>query len=109
MINCKLKVGDNVIINTGSHKGYIGQVMKILKKKQRVLIKGINIFKKHIKPDKKNNSKGQMIFKEFPIHISNVSILDTKKRKHSRIQITQEQNQKNKFSSKSGDVIDNKI
>ncbi|WP_185877719.1 50S ribosomal protein L24 [Blattabacterium cuenoti] len=67
----KLKKGDKVIIIYGNHKGKSGVIKKILSKKNKSIIDGINIIKKHIKPGIKN-PKGKILEKEAPIHMSNL-------------------------------------
>ena len=67
----KIKVGDKVRVITGTNKGKEGKVSKVLRDENRVLVEGINIVKKHIKPGKTNETGG--IFDiEAPIHVSNV-------------------------------------
>ncbi|WGH26306.1 MAG: 50S ribosomal protein L24 [Candidatus Bostrichicola ureolyticus] len=65
----KIKVGDKVIILSGNYKNRKGIIMKILKKKNKVIVSGINLIKKHIKKDGILNI-------EAPIHISNISLID---------------------------------
>ncbi len=71
----KIKVGDNVKVIAGSSKGSEGKVVSIIKKRERVVIEGLNLVKKHIKPNSKN-PQGGIEEKESPIHISNVALLD---------------------------------
>ena len=81
-IKTKLKKGDNVIVVSGKDKGKSGSILSIFPTKNKAIVKGINIVKKHQKPDKK--SGGGIIEKELPVHISNlsfISIKDGKKQK----------------------------
>ena len=71
----KIKVGDYVKVIAGSSKGLEGKVASIIKKRERLIIEGLNMVKKHIKPNSKN-PQGGIEEKESPIHISNVSLLD---------------------------------
>jgi large subunit ribosomal protein L24 len=71
----KVKVGDRVKILTGKDKGKEGIVIKTLKKKDRVVVEGINIVKKHMKPSRMNET-GQILEVENPIHVSNVKVID---------------------------------
>lgn len=64
--------GDTVMITAGSHKGKTGEVMRVIPKKEQVIIKGINLRTKHLKPTRLN-PQGGIITKEAPIHVSNVS------------------------------------
>ena len=74
----KVKVGDNVKILAGKDKGKEGKVLRTLKKKDKVVVEGINIIKKHSKPNNQNDQGG--IFDiEAPIHVSNVKVVEAKK------------------------------
>ena len=70
----KIKVGDNVKVIAGSSKGSEGKVVSIIKKSEKVVIEGLNLVKKHIKPNSKN-PQGGIEEKESPIHISNISLV----------------------------------
>ena len=76
----KIKVGDNVRVITGSNKGKEGKVLKVLRNENRVLVDGVNVVKKHIKPNRANETGG-ILEVEAPIHISNVKLVtkETKK------------------------------
>ncbi len=76
----KIKVGDNVRVITGSNKGKEGKVLQILRKENKVVIDGINIVKKHVKPNRQNETGG-ILEVEAPIHISNVKVVDKKAEK----------------------------
>lgn len=67
-----VKKGDTVVITAGAHKGKIGEIMRVIPDKDRVVIKGINLRTKHLKPTR-ISPQGGIITKEAPIHISNVS------------------------------------
>ena len=76
----KIKVGDNVRVITGSNKGKEGKVLKVLRNENRVLVDGVNVIKKHVKPNRTNETGG-ILEVEAPIHLSNVKVLgkETKK------------------------------
>ena len=67
----KIKVGDEVLVIAGSSKGKNGRVIKTLRKENKVVIEGINMVKKHVKP-RNQNDKGGIFDIESPIHVSNV-------------------------------------
>ena len=75
----KIKVGDKVRVITGSNKGKEGKVSKVLRSESRVIVEGVNIVKKHVKPNRTNETGG-ILETEAPIHISNVFVL-SKERK----------------------------
>jgi large subunit ribosomal protein L24 len=66
-----IKKGDTVQVISGDHKGSTGEVMRMLVDKDRVLIKGVNLVFKHVKPSRKNPQGGRIRI-EKPIHVSNV-------------------------------------
>ena len=69
----KIKKGDTVRVITGNDKGRTGEVLKVLPKKGKVIVKGCKLAKKAIKPDQEKNPEGGFIQKEMPIDISNVA------------------------------------
>ncbi len=73
----KIKVGDNVKVIAGKDKGKTGNVIKTLKKTDKVVVDGINIVKKHQKPSN-GNETGGIIEMPAPIHVSNVKKTDNK-------------------------------
>lgn len=75
----KVKVGDNVKVLTGKDKGKEGKVLFTLRKKDRVVVEGVNIVKKHMKPSRMNETGG-IVEVEHPIHVSNVKVLTTDKK-----------------------------
>ncbi len=73
----KIKVGDNVKVIAGKDRGKTGKIIKTLRKKDRVIVEGINIVKKHQKPTQANENGG-IIEMEASIHVSNVKKIDNK-------------------------------
>lgn len=71
----KIKVGDNVKVIAGSDKGKTGKVLKTLKKEDRVIVEGVKVVKKHIKP-RRYGETGQIVEVEAPIHVSNVKKIE---------------------------------
>lgn len=71
----KIKRDDTVIVITGKNKGKKGKVLKVLAD-QKVLVEGINIVKKHVKPNPNKNEKGGITEREAPIHCSNVALVN---------------------------------
>ena len=75
----KVKVGDKVKVLAGKDKGKEGIVLVTLKKKDRVVVEGINIVKKHLKPGRTNETGG-ILETENPIHVSNVKVVTEEKK-----------------------------
>ena len=79
----KVKVGDNVKVLTGKDKGKEGKVLYTLRKKDRVVVEGVNIVKKHMKPSRMNETGG-ILEVENPIHVSNVKVLTAQENKKTK-------------------------
>ena len=76
----KVKVGDKVRVLAGKDRGKEGKVILTLKKKDKVVVEGINIVKKHMKPNAMNETGG-ILSVEAPIHVSNVKVIEAKEDK----------------------------
>ncbi|MFY0544888.1 50S ribosomal protein L24 [Brevibacillus sp. H7] len=101
-----VKKGDTVIVITGKDKGKKGRVLAAYPKKDRVLVEGINLVKKHTRPSQAN-PQGGIVTQEAPIHVSNVSLIDPKSGKPTRVGYKVLDNgQKVRVAKKSGEVID---
>lgn len=70
----KIKKDDTVIVIAGKDKGKKGKVLAILKKKNAALVDGVNIVKKHVKPNPQRGQQGGIVPKEMPINISNLAL-----------------------------------
>jgi len=75
----KVKVGDKVKVLAGKDKGKEGTITVTLKKKDKVVVSGINIVKKHMKPNAQNETGG-ILEVEAPIHVSNVKVIESNKK-----------------------------
>ena len=103
MKKMKLKKGDQVIVITGKDKGKTGQILEVLKSDSKVKVSGVNIAKKHRKPSQDNPGKIEEI--ELPIHASNISILDPKTGKPTRIKFIVENDKKKRVTVSSNSEI----
>ncbi|MBT8324864.1 MAG: 50S ribosomal protein L24 [Winogradskyella sp.] len=103
MTKLKIKTGDTVQVIAGDHKGSEGKVLTIDRSKNKAIIEGINMVKKHTKPSAQN-PQGGIVEKEAPIHISNLSLL-TGKGETTRVGYRMEGDKKVRFSKKSNEVI----
>jgi large subunit ribosomal protein L24 len=79
-----IKKGDMVEIISGDHKGATGKVLRVIPKKNRVVVQGQNLVKKHVRPSRKNPQGGRLNI-ERPIHISNVLPVNPKTSKSSKV------------------------
>ena len=80
----KIRKNDNVMVIAGNDTGKTGKVLKVFPKESRVIIEGINLRKRHTKPNQKN-PQGGIIENEAPINLSNVMILDPKTNEPTRM------------------------
>ncbi|GAB4292864.1 MAG: 50S ribosomal protein L24 [Ignavibacteriaceae bacterium] len=80
----KIRKNDSVVVIAGNDTGKTGKVLKVFPKLNRVIVEGINLRKRHTKPNQKN-PQGGIIEKEAPIHVSNVMLLDPKTNEPTRI------------------------
>lgn len=82
----KLKKGDKVIVIAGKERGQSASIVRIISKKNQVVLDGLNLVKRHRRATRQGG-KGQIVDKPMPIHASNVMILDPKDGKRTRITI----------------------
>jgi len=73
----KIKRNDQVIVLAGKDKGKKGRVLRVFSDKDRVLVEGVSMIKKHLKPNPQRNSAGGILEQEAAIHISNVALIDS--------------------------------
>src|SRR5690554_4968402 len=100
----KIKTGDTVKVITGDHKGAQGKVLKVDREKNKAIVEGVNMVKKHQKPSA-SNPQGGIVEKEAFIHISNLSLLDPKSGEPTRVGFEVRDGKKVRFSKKSNEVI----
>lgn len=101
----KIKRDDEVIVLAGKDKGKRGTVRKVLDD-DRVLVSGINIIKKHTKPNPQAGVAGGIVEKEAPIQISNIAIFNPNSKKADRVGYRVEDGKKVRVYKSNGDVID---
>ncbi|BAQ09169.1 50S ribosomal protein L24 [Sporosarcina sp. FSL W7-1349] len=100
-----VKKGDKVMVITGKDKGKTGVILAAFPKKDRVLVEGVNIIKKHTKPNQEN-PQGGIISQEATIHVSNVMVIDPKTGEPSRVGYKFEDGKKVRVAKKSGESLD---
>lgn len=97
-----LKKGDKVLVLAGKDKGKNGKVLQVLRKKDRVVVEGINIVKRHQKPTNTNQTGG-ILEKEAPIHISNVKVSEKSERATKIVKEEKKEVKKVRVSKKSNE------
>ena len=101
----KIKKGDRVTVITGRDKGKKGDVLRVLRKENRVLVQGVNMVKRHQSPTQ--TSAGGIIEKEAALHISNVALIDPKSDGPTRVGYRLEAGgRKVRVAKRSGEAID---
>ena len=100
------KVGDEVVVITGSDKGKTGKILKVLRAENKVVVEGVHIVKKHQKPN--GQETGGILDVERPIAASNVMIVDPKTKKRTRVGHTTDEKtgKKIRITKKSNEKID---
>ena len=100
----QIKTGDKVVIISGKDKGKEGVVLAAHPSKNKVVVEGVNVVKKHVRPSQMNPDGGIVEF-EAPIHASNVMIVDPKSGKPTRVRYKFVDGKKVRFAKKSGEVL----
>ncbi|WP_163971955.1 50S ribosomal protein L24 [Oceanobacillus halotolerans] len=100
-----VKKGDKVKVITGKDRGKEGTILEAYPKKERVLVEGINMIKKHAKPSQ-DNPQGGILNQEAPIHVSNVMPIDPKSGEPTRVGYEVRDGKKVRIAKKSGEALD---
>ena len=101
----KIRKGDKVVVLTGKDKGRTGEVVQVMPKEDRAVVKGINLVKRHQRQTQ--TQEAGIITKEASIHLSNIAIADPKDGKPTRVGFkVLDDGRKVRFAKRSGDLID---
>ena len=102
----KIRKGDEVIVRAGRDRGRRGNVMRVLDE-DHLLVEGINVVKKHERPNPMRGTSGGIVEKEMPIHVSNVAIYNPVTAKADRVGVRSlEDGRKVRFFKSTGEVVD---
>jgi large subunit ribosomal protein L24 len=105
MAKFKIKKGDKVVVIAGRDKGKNGEVLRVLREKNRAVVQGVNMIKRHTRPSP--GQPGGIIEKEAAIHISNIAHIDPKSDKPTRVGYKfLEDGRKVRIARRSGEVLD---
>ena len=107
----KIRRDDEVVVISGKDRGKTGTVLRVDPDKQRVYVEGLNIVKRHQRPQQVRGAQraetvGGVVEKEGPIHISNVMLVDPKDKKPTRIGITREDGERMRVAKRSQSKLD---
>ena len=101
----KIKKGDKVVVLAGRDKGRSGEVLQVMPKEERAVVRGVNVVKRHQRQSM--NQEGGIISKEAPIHLSNLGFADPKDGKATRVGFKiLDDGRKVRFAKRSGELID---
>ena len=101
----KIKKGDRVVVVTGRDRGKQGEVLRVVRKEDRLIVQGVNMVKRHSRPSA--GHPGGIIDKEAPIHISNVAHVDPSTSRPTRVGYKLlDDGRKVRFAKRSGEMID---
>ncbi len=102
----KIRKGDEVVVRAGRDRGRRGNVMRVLDD-ERVLVEGVNVVKKHERPNPMRGTGGGIVEKEMPIHVSNVAVFNPVTGKADRVGVRSlEDGRKVRFFKSTGEVVD---
>ncbi|KRL00321.1 50S ribosomal protein L24 [Liquorilactobacillus capillatus] len=101
-----VKKNDKVKVIAGKDKGKEGIIEKVLPSKSRVIVKGVNVVKKHQKPTNANPNGG-IVEVEAPIHVSNVMVIDPSNNKPTRVGVKVVDGKRVRVAKKTGEVLNN--
>ncbi len=106
MIKTKLKIGDLVQVMTGKSRGKTGKILQVFIAKNRVVVEGANLMKKHLRArGGAQKQKGQIIELAAPMHLSNVMLVDPSNNKPTRLRIERREGTRTRIARKTGTVI----
>ena len=100
----KVKKGDKVVVITGRDKGKSGEILRVLRAENRVVVQGINMAQRHQRQTMQQ--EGGIIQKELPIHVSNVALIDPKSDKPTRVGYKMDGERKIRVARRSGEALD---
>ena len=100
----KIKKGDKVVMIQGKDRGKVAEVEQVISKKNRAVVRGLNMIKKHIRPTQKN-PKGGIVDQAAPVDISNLKLICPKCQKATRIGYQNTKGEKNRKCKKCGEMI----
>ena len=103
----KIKKNDQVLVISGKDKGVVGRVLKTLPEKQRAIVEGVNMIKRHTRPNPQKQVQGGVVDREAAIHISNLKVLEPESKKPTRIgRRLRADGTSERYSKKSGVALD---
>ncbi len=104
-MSLRIRRDDEVVVISGKDRGKTGRVLRVDTKKDRVYVEGLNIVKRHSRPRPGTSETGGVIEKEGPIHVSNVSLVDPRDGRPTRVRTEERDGRRVRVGVRSGEVI----
>jgi large subunit ribosomal protein L24 len=104
-VSLRIRRDDEVVVISGKDRGKTGRVLRVDTKRDRVYVEGLNIVKRHSRPRPGSSDPGGVIEKEGPIHVSNVSLVDPKDGRPTRVRTEERDGRRVRVGVRSGEVI----
>ncbi len=101
----KIRLNDEVIVIAGKNKGKTGKVVKVLTAEHKVVVEGLNLVKRHVKPNPAYGIEGGIVTKPAPIDVSNVAIYNPSTQKADRVGFRFEDNKKVRFFKSNNELV----
>jgi large subunit ribosomal protein L24 len=101
----KIRRDDEIVVLAGKDKGKQGKVLSVLVSEDRIVVEGINLIKKHTKPNPQAGEQGGIVEKEASLHVSNVAIVNPATGKADRVGFRIEDEKKVRFLKSNGDLV----
>lgn len=101
----KIRKGDEIIVIAGKDKGRRGEVSQVVADGAKVIVEGINIAKKHVKPNPQLNVQGGIVDKEMPMDVSNVALFNPETEKADRVGFREDDGKKVRFFKSNGNAV----
>ena len=107
MASRRIRKGDEVVVLAGRNRGQRGRVLSVVVDRDRVVVEGVNVAKRHTKPNPQRGTSGGIIEKEMSIHVSNVALFNPVTGRGDRIGVkTMEDGRKVRVFKSTGEVVD---
>ena len=107
MAKAKIRKNDTVVVISGKDRGARGRVLRVMPQEDRILVEGVNMIKRHTRPNPQRNIQGGIVERESPMHISNVALVDPETDKPTRVgSKVLEDGRRVRVAKRSGSVVD---
>jgi large subunit ribosomal protein L24 len=107
MAKAKIRKNDTVVVISGKDRGARGRVLRVMPQEDRILVEGVNMIKRHTRPNPQRNIQGGIVERESPMHISNVALVDPEADKPTRVgSKVLEDGRRVRVAKRSGAVVD---